>query len=63
MVGAAALQGPAPGHLEILAVLPERGVGAQKGGCRLGVTRTYRVFICHAVHSVTFQFCNPFPLH
>lgn len=39
MVGAAALQDPAMGDLEILAVLPGRGVGVQKGGCRLGVTQ------------------------
>ena len=41
MVRAVALQGAAVTGLEILAVLPGRGVGAQEGGCRLGVTRTY----------------------
>lgn len=61
MVGAAAPQDPATGDLEILAGLPGRGAGAQKGGCRFEVTRTYRVFICRVVHSVTLQFCNPFP--
>lgn len=35
--------------------------GDWEGGCRLGVTKTYRDFICHAVHLVTLQFCNCFP--
>jgi len=61
VVRAVALQGAAVTGLEILAVLPGRGVGAQEGGCRLGVTRTYWVFICRAVHSVTLEFCCPFP--
>lgn len=59
--GAAALPGPAMGDLEILAVLGGWGVGGRKHGSGLGVARTYRIFIGHAMHSVTLQFCNPFP--
>lgn len=63
MVGAAALQGPATGDLEILAVLPGGGVGRRKGGCKAWGYNDLQSFCLLYSALGDFAVLQSFPLH